>query len=272
MAGAADAPADAFFGRGWVAFAPDPPTSRWAAAARREADRLLADPKILGADLRCGGTWFAGVNAFPNDAEGAVPERGVPPLDGGAAAFIAQALGLSGFDWDRGQLSACYPGYPRQGEDETPGNHRYRLRHDAAHVDGLLRDATRRRWLGETHGFILGMPLRETAPGSAPFVVWEGSHEIVRAALRARLAGIPPVRWWGEDVTEAYHAARQRAFETCQRREIVASSGGAYLVHRLALHGVGPWTAPDTAPPRPVVYFRPDPFPGASPGWWLDMP
>jgi len=212
------------------------------------------------------------VNLFPNDAAGAVPGRGVPPLAGAPIDFIRRTLGLSGFAWDRAQLSVCYPGYPRQGAEESAANHRYRLKRDAAHVDGLLRDAARRRNPGETHGFILGLPLADASPGAAPFVVWEGSHEVMRRAFRTRLRHVDPDRWPAEDITEAYHAARAEAFESCPRREITAPPGGAYLVHRLALHGVAPWTASADAPPRVIAYFRPDPFPGAPPDWWLERP
>ena len=255
-----------------MAFEPEPGLLAWASAARGLAEALLADAEIRAGDLRCGGTWFAGVNLCPNDAAGAVPGQGVPALAGAPVSFVRTVLGLSGFAWDRAQISVCYPGYPRQGAEESPANHRYRLHRAAAHVDGLLRDAARRRRPGETHGFILGLPLAGAAPGAAPMVVWEGSHEVMRRAFRARLRGVAPSDWAGEDVTEAYHAARAEAFETCPRREVTAPPGGAYLVHRLALHGVAPWTAPEDAAPRMIAYFRPDPFPGAAPDWWLDRP
>ena len=270
MSGAEDRAA-AFFRRGWTVFDPDPETARWAAAARPVADGILADPDSPARDWRCGGTWFAGVNIFPNDAGGAVPARGVPPVGGPAVRFVAEALGLSGFAWDRAQLSVCFPGYPRQGAEESEANHRYRVNRAAAHVDGLLRDAERRRYPGEVHGFILGLPLSEADAGASPMVVWEGSHEIMRRAFRERLAGVPPERWPDEDITETYHAARREAFETCPRVPVHVAPGGSYIVHRLALHGVAPWDSAGETP-RIVAYFRPDPFPGAAPGWWLDRP
>jgi len=128
-----------------------------------------------------------------------------------------------------------------------------------------------RRRLGELHGFILGLPLTETPPGAAPLVVWEGSHEIIRRVLRKRYRGIPPERWADEDVTEAYRSARQECFETCRRQALHARPGEAYLVHRLALHGVAPWTA-EAQGERMIAYFRPNPFPASSPEWWLERP
>jgi len=257
--------------RGWAVMPPDPAIAAWAAAARPLADEALADPEARAAWLRCGGTWFAGVNVFPNGPDGGVPAHGVPPLAGAAVDFIAARLGLAGLTWDTAQISVCYPGYPQPWAGESAAAFGYRAKRDAAHVDGLTRDPARRRRLGERHGFILGLPLTETPPEAAPFVVWEGSHETMRAAFRARLAGIPPERWGDEDVTDAYWEARRRVFETCRRVPIAAEPGQAVLTHRLAVHGVAPWAAPE-GPPRAIAYFRPDPFPGADPHWWLENP
>jgi hypothetical protein len=267
--------ARSFFERGWVAFDADPETAAWVEAARPLADEIARDPEARADWLRCGGTWFAGVNVFPNGPDGAVPARGVPPLGGTAMRFVDEVLGLGGIALDRAQVSVCHPGYPQPWEGESEAAFRYRARRDAAHVDGLLREdseaGTRRRHLGETHGFILGIPLSESDPEAAPLVVWEGSHAAMRAAFRERFDGVPPERWGAEDITEAYTEARCRVFETCPRVPVTAPPGGAYLVHRLALHGVAPWTAPD-GPPRAIAYFRPDPRPGEPPGWWLDAP
>ncbi|MEL7174696.1 MAG: hypothetical protein AAFN05_17235 [Pseudomonadota bacterium] len=185
--------------------------------------------------------------------------------------FVVEVLNLPDMALDAAQISVCYPGYPRQGTEETEAAFRFRRDRDAAHVDGLIRQPpARRRWLGETHGFVLGIPLGDTAPGAAPLVVWEGSHEIMRDAFQARFAGIPPEAWAAEDITECYTEARRTCFEGCPRVEVSAALGGAYLVHRLALHGVAPWSGPETEP-RAIAYFRPDPFPGVPPDWWLAL-
>jgi hypothetical protein len=96
--------------------------------------------------------------------------------------------------------------------------------------------------------------------GASPLVVYERSHALVREAFRARFAGIAPEHWPEEDVTEAYHAVRRRSFEGCPRVELPARPGEAYLVHRLALHGVARWAEGATAGSggRMVVYFRPE--------------
>lgn len=263
-----------FLERGWVKFPHDPAIAGWVAAAGPVADRVETDPEIRASWLRCGGTWFAGVNAFPNDASGAVPADGVPPLGGQVVEFIGTALGLGDFAWDAAQISVCYPGYPQPWDGESDAAFRYRRDRDAAHVDGLKRsDPGRRRKPSETHGFILGLPLNTTDPGAAPLVVWEGSHEVMRTAFSARLAGVDPADWRGEDVTDAYVAARREVFETCKRVAVHARPGECYLVHRLALHGVAGWNASQSgSAKRSIAYFRPDPYPGESPAWWLENP
>lgn len=256
---------DAFFARGWIRFPADPSIAAWAAAARPATEALMAAPD---AEYRCDGTWFPGVNILPNAGDGRL-ENG-PALAGAPLDFVSEALALDGFVWDRAQVSACLPGYPRQGEEETDAAFRFRLNRDAAHVDGLLREKpARNRWLGETHGFILGIPLVDAAPSASPMTVWEGSHEIMRAAFRRAFDGVDPARWSEIDLTEIYQETRRSCFETCPRVEIPARFGESYLVHRLALHGVSPWRAPPDDPPRIIAYLRPDPFPGATPEWWL---
>lgn len=254
--------------RVYAAFAPERDTRRWAEAVRPLADEALADPALRKRWLRCGGTWFAGVNVLPNDAAGAVPGR-VPPLSG--AALAAAQTAWPGVGLDRAQLSVCLPGYPRQGDGETEAAHRFRRDRDAAHLDGLHRDAQGRRFLGETHGFLLGIAVTDVSEETAPFVVWEGSHEVLRADLAARLSGGAPQRWPDEDLTEAYAASRRRIFDGCRRVALHGPRGTAWLVHRLALHGMAPWSGPHSGP-RVIAWFRPDPRPGRDPGWWLGSP
>ncbi len=261
---------EAFFRTGWAAFPAEPGLADWVRAVAPEAARLAEDPDLKARWLRCAGTWFAGVNALDNDASGAI--EGGPPLSCAALDFVDRRLGLGRIALDRAQISVCSPGYPGRSEDESAAAWRYRLRRDAAHVDGLLPvGPERRRVAAERHGFVLGIPLSGGAPGAAPLVVWEGSHEVIRAALRDALAGTPPEHWSRVDVTEAYHAARRRCFETLARREATPPPGGATLLHRLTLHGVAPWTAPP-GPPRAVAYFRPEPDRPAGSDWWLSDP
>ena len=260
-------PAKQFFSRGWCRFDRDPLLLAWTNAALASARASLDDPRHEKW-LRYQGTWFAGVNALPNDATSAIAGSG--PLRGRAIDFIADELKLEGFDWDAAQVSVCYPGYPRPMEGESPGKARYRRERDAAHVDGLLPEGPQRcRHLREHHGFILGIPMVEFDANASPFVVWEGSHEIVRDVFAARFAGIPVAQWGEQDVTAVYHAARERIFSSCRRVQIHARPGEAFLAHRLILHGMAPWRDDAVAGSdgRMICYFRPDPF---GPGEWLN--
>ncbi|MEL6915868.1 MAG: hypothetical protein AAFP13_15340 [Pseudomonadota bacterium] len=242
-------------GPGWERFTV-PGLAPWLEAVRPVADAIAGDPDARAAWLRHGETWFAGVNVLPNDARGAVP--GGPPLPDM----------LGDYPWDAGQLSIVYSGYPQRDADESVAAHRFRRLRDAAHVDGLLPvGPERRRFMQEPHAFVLGLPLNACPAGASPLVVWEGSHEIMRAAFAAALEGEPPARWSEVDLTETYHAARRRCFETCERVPLPGKPGEATRLHRLTLHGVAPWDA-GPSDGRMIVYFRPA-FAGED---WLSPP
>jgi hypothetical protein len=220
--------------------------------------------------LRCGGSWFIGVNALPNEPDGSVVDGA--PFAGSAIDFIRRDLRLTQFTWDRGQVSVVYPGYPKRVESESESAFRYRTQRDAAHVDGVLRvGPDNRRYLRNFHEFILGIPLVDVREDTSPFVVWENSHEHIREAFRERFSGMRPQCWPEQDVTELYHAVRRKVFETCRRVEITARPGEAYLVHRLALHGIAAWRGSDEnyRDGRIVIYFRPE---SQSPEAWLTAP
>ncbi|MEQ8667284.1 MAG: hypothetical protein RIC16_16310 [Rhodospirillales bacterium] len=256
-----------FFRDGWCRFGPDDRLRAWVRAALPAARATVHDPAHAQWH-RYQDTWFAGVNVLPNDTTGAVDHSG--PLAGNAVHFIADALALPDIAWDKAQVSVCYPGYPMPMAGESEALHRFRRDRDAAHVDGLLREGPeRRRYLREYHAFILGIPMVPFGPTASPFVVWNGSHDLVRAAFRTRFGNLPPKQWPREDVTEAYHAVRQRVFETCERIPLHAGPGEAFLVHRLAVHGMAPWENGADAGPdgRMIVYFRP---PHGGPAEWLN--
>jgi len=183
--------------------------------------------------------------------------------------FVRNTLALPDVSLDRGQVSICYPGYPQPSDNETDAAYRFRRNRDAAHLDGLRpQGPDRRRHLLEQHAFVLGIPMVEADEGASPLVVWEGSHEIIRAAFNDIFSGIAPSDWPTIDVTEPYQAARRKVFETCRRVQVAAKPGETYLVHRLAIHGVAPWEDGATAGPdgRMIVYFRPE---TGAPGVWL---
>lgn len=255
--------------KGWVHFAAEPEVARWARSACAVAEARVGDPAERERWLRCGGTWFVGVDTLPNDADGGVADSG--PLVG--HAFEAARALYGDLPLHKGQVSVTYPGYPRRSDGESDAAFRYRVNRDAAHVDGLLAvGEDRRRMLKERHAYILGLPLSDTGPGASPMVVWEGSHHVMRDMFAESLGPRPEATWAEIDLTDRYQAARRRVFETCKRVEITATPGEAYLVHRFALHGVAPWAEGATASPkgRMIAYFRPEL--GSGHRDWLDLP
>jgi hypothetical protein len=244
-----------FAERGFARFAFDERLAAWARHAASVAASSLNDPTHQKW-WRHGRTWFVGVDVLPNDGNGQLP--GGPPLAGEAIAFARATFGFGG-PWHRGQLSVCLPGYPRRDPAESEAQHRFRLRRDAAHVDGLHAEgAQRRRHFREAHAFILGIPLNATAEGASPLVVWEGSHVIMAEMFARHLAGVPATRVAEVDLTIPYQRARARCFDQCRRTFVHAQPGEAYIVHRYALHGVAPWggaAAPGAS--RMIAYFRP---------------
>ncbi|PZQ99813.1 MAG: hypothetical protein DI533_03985 [Cereibacter sphaeroides] len=236
---------------GWMRIGGDPAIAAWSDAALPLANAAVASGE---GGWRCGGTWFPGVDALPNDARGAVAGVELPET-------LLRHLPFRARNWHRAQLSTLRPGYPQPSTEESGAAFRYRLTRDAAHVDGLLPiGPDRRRMLKEPHGFILGLPLTNADPEAAPLVVWEGSHEIMRKALGAVLEPRSPADWPNVDLTDAYHAARRMAFADCRRVMLSAVPGEALLLHRLLLHGMAPWTEGAAAAPggRMIAYFRPE--------------
>ena len=244
-------------GPGWQRIGPDPAIGAWAAAARIAALDVLV---TTNEPWRCGGTWFVGVDALTNTPDGSI--NGTP--------FPWAALPLAPEPLHRARLSVIRPGYPQPSPEETPAAFAFRQTRDAAHLDGLLPiGPDRRRMVKEPHAWILGLPLNATT--AAPLTVWEGSHDILRAALLRALDPYPPETWGEIDITDAYQSARRDIFATCRRIALPARPGEATLLHRLTLHGVAPWKADDQAPPegRMIAYLRPQ---LASVHHWLTTP
>jgi hypothetical protein len=253
------------FEKGWAVFPAEPAVLEWAGAARDVALKCVAKPDERQKWLQCQGTWFVGVDTLPNGADGAV--EGAGPLGGAAYEMARQIYGE--LPLHRGQVSVIYPGYPKPRQGENEAGFRYRLKRDAAHVDGLLAvGPARQRMLKERHAYILGLPLTKCDAGASPLVIWEGSHHIMRAAFVAALADVAQDKWADIDLTDAYQAARREVFERCPRVVVTAQPGEAYLLHRHALHGIAPWQEGAKAPPegRMIAYFRPE-LPGGSEDW-----
>ena len=75
--------------RSWCRFPFDPALANWVRQVLPAAKQTRFDDAHRRW-LRCGETWFAGVNALPNDADGAV--AGGPPLSGIAVDFLRDQM------------------------------------------------------------------------------------------------------------------------------------------------------------------------------------
>ncbi|MDA5094497.1 hypothetical protein O2N63_10405 [Aliiroseovarius sp. KMU-50] len=241
----------------------------WVQKALPFARDAARDPVQTRQWKRCGGTWFVGVNALPNDGEGVL--KGGGPLTGAIRTFIEAHYGW--YPLDQGQVSITYPGYPKQDPNESDAAHSFRKNRDAAHLDGIKPELPGgQRCVGEAHAYVIGIPLNSSGKGASPLVVWEESHHIMRRVLTAAFDGVSPNELQRHDITDAYRNARREVFETCPRVEVYAQPGEAYLLHRFALHGVAPWAegAEALEEGRMIAYFRPE-LPGGV-AEWLRLP
>ena len=80
----------------WCRFDYDADLAEWIQHALPKA-RDAVSAQANSQWLRCGGTWFAGVNVLPNSPGGAIDNSG--PLPGSAVEFIVKELGLTDFAW-----------------------------------------------------------------------------------------------------------------------------------------------------------------------------
>ena len=230
---------------GYVVVPHDPKVLAWSHAAHEAATQVVKTP----GDLRHGKTWRVGVDELPNGPDGSI---GGVALTGAWASYVTMPE-----IWHEAQLSVVYPGYPQQDQTDSDAAHGFRVRRDAAHVDGLLPEGPgKRRHLREPHSFILGLPLNIAT--ASPLVVWRGSHHVIKSAFAQAFEGVDPNLWGEVDVTDVYQTARRLVFETCPRVVVRVRPGQATLSHRHLVHGVAPWGA-GTAPPegRMIAYFRP---------------
>ena len=248
---------DLFNEMGWGVFDKEVPILNWARQARKNVcERLLL--KDFEADqLRCGGTWFVGVNFLNNDKFGGLNKVA---FKGQSVQAITQRYGTMFQTWDQAQISICYKGYPQPTVGDTPNSFKYRKNRFNAHVDGILPIGfAKHRYAREYHAFILGVPLVDYNEFAAPAMVWEGSHKIMRDCLSKQLIELKAGLWKNENITNIYNEARQEVFLKCKPQIITVPVGGSYLIHRLALHGVMPWSENGKSGDggRMIAYFRP---------------
>ena len=242
---------------GFAVYDADPSIAAWASAALPLAKVALQDKRLRETWLRCEGTWFVGVDALPTGPEGGAGET---PLSGKVIDDLNRYLSFRK-PLHKAQLSAVFPGYPKPREGESEAAFRYRLKRDAAHVDGLHAiGEERQRHLVEFHAFLLGIPINGYSADASSLVVWRNSHKIIRDALAAELKGIDPSQWPEVDLTNAYQNARRVCFDQCERIELPVAPGQSLVMHRHLLHGIAPWGSDATAPieGRMMAYFRPE--------------
>lgn len=250
-----------FLADGFARFPATEAMGDWVTHAERATDEALNAAEHQ-AQYQCEGTWFVGLDVLPNDAVGRV--LGSEPLSGDALAFAETFVG-GPLPLHQGQVSVTFPGYPKPRAGETDAAFGYRLKRDAAHVDGVLGEGQpKRRYVREPHAYILGIGLSDGDETSAPLVIWRGSHNVMRRAFGEVFQSVDPDAMADLDVTEAYVAARKACFDTCERVLLPLKRGESVVLHPMALHGVAPWR--QGAGHRSVAYFRPE-MPGGVAGW-----
>ena len=244
---------------GWVKFKYDAKLYDWLKTVSREVFSEIQNHDNRNNWLRYQGTWFSGVNVLKNNIQGAVV--GGLRLDTDSSRWALEKFNVKEIKWDKGQVSVCYPGYPKPAHSESLAAFKYRLKKAAAHVDGLHPIGKEKiRKLKEQHAFILGIPVTLSSKKASPLVVWEGSQKIVKHYFKKSLSNVDPNDWGNIDLTTLYHQARREIFQSCRKVEIHATPGESYIVHRMALHGVAPWDGRAKADKdgRVIIYFRPE--------------
>ena len=144
-------------------------TANEARAAFNARQSAMNDRAVAIAELRA--LTPDGVDVLDSDDKGAVVNG--PDLSGAAYGFACQQFGA--LPLHKGQVSVIYPDYPKARMGESDAALNYRIKRDAAHLDGLKLGDGKRRFMDEYHAYVLGISL--TGSAQSPLVVWEGSHE-----------------------------------------------------------------------------------------------
>ena len=260
-----------FLANGWLKFDYDHKIYHWVNVAKKKVFNRYNSGDFGWNNFRCGNTWFVGVNFLGNDKTASLNGacfEGIPVTE------IKSYFGHNIKYWDEAQVSICWPNYPLQSDNETHNAFNFRVNRYAAHVDGILPfGREKRRFLKDPHAFIFGIPITYCDYKTAPVVVWEGSHLIMREAFKRTYNASDSKNWDKIDVTNVYQKARSRVFETCQMKRLYVNLGESYLIDRLAVHGIAPWeprepkkngvstkdikNQPEIKNGRAVIYFRP---------------
>ena len=256
--------------KGWRFLDDDGEFRPWINAAKRNIVSKFKNKQYDMGQLRSGSTWFVGINFLDNGPKGDI--KGVP-FSSKIQSDIRRQFGSLIECWDQGQVSICWPGYPRRDLTETLNSFKYRVKKYASHVDGLIPTGNkRRRFAREFHAFILGIPIINSTSHSAPIIVWEGSHLIFRDLFKTLYSGLSEFEVNNLDITEIYQECRRKVFSTCSASIVCCDKNRPYILDRHRLHGVLPWVDAtrnlsvtsdtprseiDPLAGRAVIYFRP---------------
>ena len=246
---------------GWISFPYSFALNKWAKKVEEIVSSQIFTIPEGDKDLRCGGTWFPGVNFLNNKRNGDVDGVFFPEE---LKSFIVENEPAFDAVFDKAQISICYTGYHKKMKAESSKAFKFRTDRFSAHIDGILPlGQGRRRFLKEYHSFILGIPINSTSNKASPCVIWEGSHAIVRDAFK-KYKEIQNIDTWDtHDITDFYNKLRSEIFNQCIAKTIWVPVGHAYLIHRLSFHGILPWKDNTKRKSgRMIAYFRPDLFQG----------
>jgi hypothetical protein len=241
--------------KGWIKFEYDQRIVRWAKVANSKIIAKQKNKENFENGLTCQGTWFVGVDALDNNLDGTLDEV---PLQGPFENLMKRSK-VHGLH--PAQVSIIFEGYPKPRDQESESSFNFRLKRDAAHIDGLIADFPGGpRKLKEPHAYVLGIPLNQVPKGASPVVVWEGSHHLISEAFERFFLNRTPHEWRDIDIREVYFETRKSIFKKCIRRILHANVGESYMVHRLCLHGISPWNSKikNLYEGRRIAYFRPE--------------
>ena len=164
---------------GWIKFGYDQRLVRWAKLANSKIIAKQKNKESFENSLTCEGTWFVGVDALGNNPDGTLDEI---PLQG---PFESLMKSYKVHSLHSAQISIIFQGYPKPRDQESESSFNFRLKRDAAHIDGLIADFPGGpRKLKEPHAYVLGIPLNQAPKGASPVVVWEGSHHLISEAFK----------------------------------------------------------------------------------------
>tara|TARA_B100001057_G_scaffold375264_1_gene380039 strand:- start:276 stop:1109 length:834 start_codon:yes stop_codon:yes gene_type:complete len=254
---------------GWSFLNVDSIHYEWTIEAKKQLETKFHQKLFDFKNLRCGSTWFVGTNFLDNSSNGSI---GAKLMSKKIFGNILKKFGSNIKYWDKGQVSICWPGYPKKDAKETEKSFNFRIKRFASHIDGIIPfGSKKRRFAKEFHAFILGFPIQNNCLECAPLVVWEGSHKIFRNFFKEIYEGVTSNKISSIDITELYNECRKKVFTNCEVKKIIPQFNQPYLLDRHILHGIHNWKEKNNiklntknnrslnsiSDGRVIIYFRP---------------